>query len=1024
MPLENNTKTLLPGILIAISLFHYLNVCGQNYTIRSFTTADGLPHNNVRTIDRDSSGFVWIGTWDGLSRFDGHEFRNYFHEPGDSTSIPYFSINELVVDKGNNIWILPDTRVLAMYNRNFDNFVTINSIAGVKLDFINNINVDQNGNLLILTRESILVKDPDKSSCDILKFFDNHGNPWKTEDRKNWFSLIDSSEIWVIGISTIWKFNKMTAVDYVLDEEYPLVRREPGEPIYFDYTEWYKFYRSPYGSIWIFSNNGIFRLDETEGIFREQTSDIPVENFTGMKAFYWGIRGNGIFFYEPNKKRIVHIPDHKAKWLGAFMTDGSDSFWYSNVTSYGVAQGISMAALIPGYFRNTLIESPDSATPAVYSVIMDRDRNIWAGIRGFDHIVSISPEGDTGQQAKIDSNTLSEAGYIRSLLPVQNGIWIGYYNDLLQFYDYSTGKISVHNAKARSFRAITTDHGGNVYVGTDNISVYNPDTGETEILWPPDPDVGIFRLYADTSGIIWAGMNSSRILKYDTRTGESSIIRVTSGISNVEDIIAGKDGDLWLALLGKGVCRYNTLNKTSKFYTTSKGLSNNTTYSLLKDSRGNIWVSTNDGISMINPETDRIRTFDEADGIAISEFNSGARFVSGDGEFFFGGMGGFIRFYPDSILLKEDSENRHRILFTDLRVSGESKHLQGILNTLDTLVFSKGENNFHLYFCSSDFVNSEKTLFRYRLSGINKTWIETGAGTRNINFTNLRPGWYDLFIEATDQDGHWSITRKVTIRIKPAFYQTRIFMTIVPLLILAIMVFSVILYIRQIQQKERSKHDELKLQSLRSQMNPHFVFNALNSINYFISNNDKLSANRYIADFSRLIRAYLSNMGQSFIPLENELNSVRDYLQIEHLRFGDKFEYRIDTSGVGDVQDLEVCPGIAGPFIENAIWHGVRSLNNRKGNISIIFQQYGNNVLKCIIEDDGIGRAASLRNRGSAVNHRSKGITMVEERLNLTGKLMKMNYRLIISDLYPERDETGTRVEVDMPARPIQNRTT
>ncbi len=208
--------------------------------------------------------------------------------------------------------------------------------------------------------------------------------------------------------------------------------------------------------------------------------------------------------------------------------------------------------------------------------------------------------------------------------------------------------------------------------------------------------------------------------------------------------------------------------------------------------------------------------------------------------------------------------------------------------------------------------------------------IETGPRNRNINYSNLRPGWYDLILEAADRNGDWTASRKITFRIKPLFYQTRLFRILMPLLLLAILVFSIMLYIRQLKQKERSKQDELKLQSLRSQMNPHFIFNSLNSINYFISNNDKLSANRYIADFSRLIRSILSNMGSNFIPLENEINSLRDYLRIEHLRFGDKFDYSLNISRISNIAEIEVCPGIVQPFIENAIWHGVRALEERK----------------------------------------------------------------------------------------------
>jgi LytS/YehU family sensor histidine kinase len=241
-----------------------------------------------------------------------------------------------------------------------------------------------------------------------------------------------------------------------------------------------------------------------------------------------------------------------------------------------------------------------------------------------------------------------------------------------------------------------------------------------------------------------------------------------------------------------------------------------------------------------------------------------------------------------------------------------------------------------------------------------------------------------------------------------------------PLILLLIIISSIILYIRQLKQKERSKQDELKLQSLRSQMNPHFIFNSLNSINYFISNNDKLSANRYIADFSRLIRSILSNMGSNFIPLENEINSIRDYLRIEHLRFGDKFDYSLETDEIINSAEIEVCPGIVQPFIENAIWHGVRPLENHKGFILIRFLPAGDEGLRCIIEDDGIGRTASLASKETSGSHKPKGISIITERLQITGKLRRTNYKLEISDLSPGKKETGTRVEVDIPTVTIK----
>jgi hypothetical protein len=378
-------------------------------------------------------------------------------------------------------------------------------------------------------------------------------------------------------------------------------------------------------------------------------------------------------------------------------------------------------------------------------------------------------------------------------------------------------------------------------------------------------------------------------------------------------------------------------------------------------------------------------------------------------------MGGFVRFFPDSLDVAETLSGNQRILLTGLEVSGQPRHLLKSLEESDSIIFQRGEDNFHISFASTDFVNSDKTVFRYRLTGLDKTWTKTGAYNRNINYSNLKPGWYKLVVEATDVNGEWSASRKITIRITPKFYETRIFIFLTSLLLLSAILFSIIFYIRNIKQKERQKQDELKLQSLRGQMNPHFIFNSLNSINYFISNNDRLSANRYIADFSRLIRSILANMGNNFIPFENEISSIEDYLRIEHLRFGDKFDYKIDSEKITDKQQTEVTPGIVQPFVENAIWHGVRALENRKGFILIKFIPVENNGIKCIIEDDGVGRIASVSRQENIENHKSRGISIVAERLQINSKLRKINYKLEISDLNPDKPETGTRVEVDIP---------
>jgi LytS/YehU family sensor histidine kinase len=199
-------------------------------------------------------------------------------------------------------------------------------------------------------------------------------------------------------------------------------------------------------------------------------------------------------------------------------------------------------------------------------------------------------------------------------------------------------------------------------------------------------------------------------------------------------------------------------------------------------------------------------------------------------------------------------------------------------------------------------------------------------------------------------------------------------------------------------------------------MNPHFIFNSLNSINYFISENDPVSANRYIADFSKLIRSILHNFNSDFISLEREIESLEEYLKIEHLRFGDKFNYRIILDPEIQHGSYKVSPGLIQPFIENAIWHGVRGLEKRKGHVSVSFRKEGEKLI-CIVEDDGIGRKQAENAKSKIEQKKSKGISLVTERLRIINSLHKRNYKIIISDLYPEKQDTGTMAVIEIPVQ-------
>ena len=378
---------------------------------------------------------------------------------------------------------------------------------------------------------------------------------------------------------------------------------------------------------------------------------------------------------------------------------------------------------------------------------------------------------------------LKDAGSVRSLTADEDGVWIGFFRELLLFYNFTTRKIIRYTPESVFFRPIAIDKEGELYLvsGNNKIIRFSPELQKTSMKWPYSPVSPIYKIFVDEEGIVWACMSQSKFLRLDPRNDKLDIFSILKDNYNIEDLCKGDNGDIWLALLGGGVCQFNPETGRKTFYTTSNGLTNNMTYSLLKDNTGNIWVSTNTGISRINPETGQIRGFGLNDGLTINEFNSGASFKDKNGEFFLGGMGGVVSFFPDFINNDLIESVDQKIIINEIRVSGESKHYRALLSGPDTVILNKGEKNISVIFSSSDFLNSERTLYRYKLSKIDENWTNTDSRNRSVNYANIKPGWYNLRLQATDRGGSWNASKEIRILVKPRYHETLVFRIAVPL---------------------------------------------------------------------------------------------------------------------------------------------------------------------------------------------------------------------------------------------------
>jgi ligand-binding sensor domain-containing protein len=1025
-------KLLIFGFLLQLLITFPSAGQKNNYYQKIFTIRDGLPINNVEFITQDQSGFLWIGTWDGLVRYDGSEFKVYRHDPNDSTSLGYFEVALISVDDSNNVWTFSGNKI-CRYERNHDHFITYDShdfsdaIPSITPPVVSFAYLDSEGQLYVRFKNSLYKYDRSKDHFSeiFLKkagidmdFFnntavDNEGISWiflitpgKDDGRAYQFS-IDSND--TLSITNTYA-----------------VERKFFEGKFQNVSFHLKIFRNSSGNTWMATNHGLFKLENDT--IREFRGKIPPGEFSGVDMVIWTQFGKGLMVYYPGdgSQDTIFKPD-EVENIVAYHADKQHNIWFTNYNSNSTKNGLGLMYRTESSFNQYLKDKNDAIPSIVYGLVKDKAGNIWAGGRPNDNIIKINPDGEI-IKVKIPIDSIGYYNYPRDMaLDPEGNIWIAFYNDYLyklnpnnlEFIDYSSEGILKDNTYFNpKYRLVSTLHDGRLITGGRG-RIYILDRGDFTGTIIDNPTlIDSYSFYEDDSGNIWSGFNGL-LLKLSEDLTKQEKIFFTDNYYNIEDICPGDSSDLWLAMLGGGIGHYVPKTGKTTYFTTYNGLANNTVYSILKDRSGNLWASHDLGISMLNPITKNIVNFNEKDGLHVREFDSEAAFQTSDGEMLFGGIGGIVSFYPDSVKLNRQ-ETPTQLMITEFRVSNITADFNLPVNDLETVNLPKGSDNFQLEFVKPDLRYGEEIRYKYKLTGISDDWIITDSRHRKVNYTSLRPGKYKFLAEATDLKGEWKYKTSLIIDIQPFFHQTLLFKILMVILSLGILLLLFIMKLNQIRLNEKKKQEQLKLETLRGQMNPHFLYNSLNSINFFISSNDRLNANEYITGFSRLMRSVLTNSSQDFISLEAEVQTLKDYLALEHLRFGDKFDFELKVEDAIDQINTEVIPSLAQPFIENAIWHGMRYLEGRKGFLSVRFVMESEFSLLCYVEDDGVGRKLSVKLKsGEQKKRRSRGMAIVAERLELINSFHKTKYTVDVANLFDDREETGTKVKIDIPFRSV-----
>lgn len=331
----------------------------------------------------------------------------------------------------------------------------------------------------------------------------------------------------------------------------------------------------------------------------------------------------------------------------------------------------------------------------------------------------------------------------------------------------------------------------------------------------------------------------------------------------------------------------------------------------------------------------------------------------------------------------------------------------------DPIKLTYEQNTLAFSFSAKEFFFPERIEYAYQLLPLEKDWQYTNYFNRKIIYTKLQPGKYSFRLKAQIQGGNWEMEPIVyTIIIKPAFWQTNLFKILLSLLVSIVAAYLILNRIKGIRRKEQQKTMyekellELEAKALRSQMNPHFVFNSLNSIKALINKNENDIAVRYLTTFSKLIRTLFQNSDKREVSLYEELETCKLYSQLEQMRFGNKIEFLFEVSDGIDLKDIKVPALILQPFIENAIWHGL--VPREIGGKVIVSVREKGNIVECIIDDNGIGRDKSKHFKPHyEATYQSKGIGLTQSRLELDKKL---NEREDTVQLIDKKDGTGQAI--------------
>lgn len=1020
--------------------FNFASITSENPILQK-----GLSANTVYTILQDNNGYMWFGTWDGLNKYDGYNFKTYNRKDALSNE----TVNSMVQTLDGDIWIgtddglncfNPGKGTFSVFRHHPDDSTSISS------NHINFLLQDKPGRLIVCTDMGLNIFD--LKTHKALRFQNRDAKQRATRGNSFNYAMVSSDNYyWIASNFGLIEYNPVTR------ENIRHLNRPADEHSLSDNRVRVVF-EDHKKRIWIGTENGlslINRKDNTFKVFRHDPDDPHSLShnfveclFEDSSGNFWvGTDGGGLNLLNADSMTFTRV-DHQGSLIDGpsknriytIKEDLQGNVWF------GTFNGVSIWDKFKPYFNaysNFNGNADGNSNSFVWAFMEYRPHLIWMGTDDGVCVYNTNTRKVSQLSDYFSAEGKLSSNRVRALFKDSNGfVWIGTRDAGLNKLDPKTGTIHVfkpsiqyHNSICDNYvLKIYEDSKGLIWVGTNGgLNTIDPITHQIRVYKhnPDDPgsisDNAVYDFLEDSEGNLWiATLNG--LNKYHRRTDEFLSYKHNNG-HNKNKVTSDRlfclyedaDNNFWVGTRGGGLELFNRADGTFKPYTMEDGLPNNVIYGILEDNRGNLWMSTNWGISMFDKANESFINYDVTDGIQSNEFNAGAFLRSASGEMFFGGMKGFNVFRPEEIVL---NPGKPRIVITSFKKFNKSQ--PGQLLDGDTLILSYHENFFSFEFSSLDYVNAMRSKYAYKLENYNKNWTYVDGRRHYAEYTNVSPGRYVFRVIGANSNGIWNMEGvSLTIIVKAPWYKTILFRIALILLIVFLIWLVIYSRVRHIRRKHDMEKKVLKIEkqlfeiqqkALRLQMNPHFIFNSLNSIQSFILSKDIDLAVNYLSRFSQLMRLILSNSQEAIIPLNDEIRAVTHYIEIEMLRFDNKFGYQIQVDDEIDEEFTGIPPMIIQPYVENSIIHGLVHKKGR-GMIKITIAKQ-KKLLLCTITDDGIGREKAMEiKRDSGLDTKSRGMMITKERLEILNSGRSDKFNVKVTDLKDHNGKpAGTKVEL------------